>query len=128
MQTPSDNSVFVAVPSYNHAPFVEECLRSIFRQTFSPIKLLVIDDGSRDGSATVIENVLKDAPFSTELIARENRGLSATLNEAVLQADAKYFAYLGSDDLWLPNFLEEQVKLLEAREDAALAFSHCYLS
>lgn len=127
MQTPSDNSVFVAVPSYNHAPFVEECLRSIFRQTFSPIKLLVIDDGSRDGSATVIENVLKDAPFSTELIARENRGLSATLNEAVLQADAKYFAYLGSDDLWLPNFLEEQVKLLEAREDAALAFSHCYV-
>ena len=127
MQTPSDNSVFVAVPSYNHAPFVEECLTSIFRQTLSPIKLLVIDDGSKDGSAEVIEKVLADAPFTAEFIARENRGLSATLNEAISHADLKYFAYLGSDDLWLPNFLEEQVKLLAARENAALAFSHVYV-
>jgi len=127
MQMQADNAVFVAVPSYNHEPFVEECLRSIFRQTLPPAKLLVIDDGSRDSSPQVIEKVLKDAPFETEFISRENRGLSATLNEAVSHADSNYFAYLGSDDIWLPNFLEEQVKLLEKRTKAALAFSHVYV-
>ena len=127
MQTQSDNAVFVAVPSYNHGPFVEECLRSIFRQTRAPAKLLVIDDGSRDGSAGVIEKALKDAPLATEFISRENRGLSATLNEAISHADSKYFAYLGSDDIWLPSFLEEQVSLLERRQNAALAFSHVYV-
>lgn len=127
MQTPSDNSVFVAVPSYNHGPFVEECLTSIFRQTLPPAKLLVIDDGSRDGSVEVIESALAGAPFTAEFISRENRGLSATLNEAISYADLKYFAYLGSDDIWLPSFLEEQVKLLEKREKAALAFSHVYV-
>jgi alpha-1,3-rhamnosyltransferase len=52
--------IFVAVPSYNHAPFVEECLRSIIGQTLAPKKLLVIDDGSRDGSTDLIEKTLKD--------------------------------------------------------------------
>ncbi|HQZ81748.1 MAG TPA: glycosyltransferase family A protein [Pyrinomonadaceae bacterium] len=127
MQTQSDKAVFVAVPSYNHEPFVEECLRSIFRQTLPPTKLLVIDDGSRDRSVEVIEKVLKDAPFQTEFVSRGNRGLSATLNEAVSYADLKYFAYLGSDDIWLPNFLEVQVDLLEKRRKAALAFSHVYV-
>src|SRR5690349_16677587 len=104
--------VFVAVPSYNHAPFVEECLRSIIGQTLRPKKLLVVDDGSRDGSPAVIEKVLKDCPFDSELISRENRGLCATLNEALEQSSGEYFAYLGSDDIWLPGFLEEQSNLL----------------
>ncbi|MCA1639899.1 MAG: glycosyltransferase family 2 protein [Acidobacteria bacterium] len=58
--------VFVLVPSYNHAPFVEKCLKSIIKQTFSPKKLLVIDDGSQDGSPQTIEKVLNDCPFIDE--------------------------------------------------------------
>ncbi|MBX3281590.1 MAG: glycosyltransferase family 2 protein [Acidobacteria bacterium] len=127
MNAPNDNAVFVAVPSYNHAAFVEQCLHSIFRQTLPPAKLLVIDDGSKDDSVAVIEKTLKDAPFDAEFIARDNRGLSATLNEAISYADTSYFAYLGSDDLWLPNFLETQAALLGERKDAALAFSHVYV-
>jgi glycosyltransferase involved in cell wall biosynthesis len=65
--------VAVVVPSYNHAPFVAAALRSVLAQTHAPARLLVIDDGSRDGSPRVIEDVLKDCPFPCELIARENR-------------------------------------------------------
>lgn len=119
--------VFVAVPSYNHAPFIERCLRSIIGQTLRPKKLLVIDDGSSDGSPAIIEQVLHDAVFDCELIARENRGLCATLNQALDLSDGEYFAYLGSDDIWLPGFLEEQTKLLYSRPKAVLAFSHAYL-
>jgi alpha-1,3-rhamnosyltransferase len=119
--------VSVVVPSYNHAPFVEAALRSIFKQTLAPARLLVIDDGSRDGSPQIIERVLNECPFPCELIARENRGLCATLNEGLGKTKGRYFAYLGSDDLWLPGFLAARVALLEARESAALAYGHAFL-
>jgi alpha-1,3-rhamnosyltransferase len=119
--------VSVLVPSYNHSRFVEATLRSIFAQTLRPKKLIVIDDGSKDESGAEIERVLKDCPFECEFIARENKGLSATLNEGFALLDGGYFAYLGSDDIWLPTFLEEQTKLLDSRPDAALAFCHAFV-
>jgi alpha-1,3-rhamnosyltransferase len=122
-----DTRVSVVVPSYNHAPFVAAALRSIFAQTHVPARLLVIDDGSRDGSPQVIEGVLRDCPFPCELIARGNRGLCATLNEGLAKTSGRYFAYLGSDDLWLPDFLAARVALLEARARAVLAYGHTYL-
>lgn len=125
--TESQDTVFVVVPSYDHAPFVERCLRSIIGQTVRPRKLLVIDDGSKDDSPAIIERVLSDCPFPSELIARENRGLCATLNQALELSDGEYFAYLGSDDAWLPAFLDEQTTLLSKRPAAVLAFSHAYL-
>jgi len=121
------SEVSVVVPSYNHAKFVERTLRSIFAQTGRPKKLIVIDDGSKDESLSVIERVLKDSPVETELIVRPNRGLSATLNEALALTDTEYFAYIGSDDVWLPDFLAQQTSLLDSRPDAVLAFSHAYL-
>ena len=119
--------VSVLVPSYNHSRFIEQTLRSVFAQTVRPKKLIVIDDGSKDESVRRVERVLKDCPFKSELIARENRGLCVTLNEGYALSDGEYFAYLGSDDIWLPSFLEEQTKLLGERPDASLAFCHAYV-
>src|SRR5690348_2721533 len=93
-ETVTRDSVFVVVPSYNHAPFVTRCLRSIIGQTVQPKKLLVIDDGSNDGSPAIIEKVLNECSFECELIARENRGLTSTLNQALSLSDGEYFAYL----------------------------------
>ncbi|MDQ3748111.1 MAG: glycosyltransferase family 2 protein, partial [Acidobacteriota bacterium] len=120
-------SVSVLVPSYNHAPFVERTLLSIFKQTLAPKKLIVIDDGSKDESVEVIERVLLECPFDCSFIKRENRGLSATLNEGFVQTDGEYFAYLGSDDVWLPTFLEQRIELLQKRPRAVLAFGHAFL-
>lgn len=121
------SEVFAFVPSYNHAPFIEKCLNSIIGQTLPPVKLLVIDDGSKDDSPKIIERILKDCPFDAELIVRENRGLCATLNQGFSLSEGKYFAYIGSDDFWLPKFFEERVKLLEKREEAVLGYGHAYL-
>ena len=103
-QTPlgSPATVSVVVPSYNHARFIESTLRSIIKQTFRPAELLVIDDGSSDESPTIIERTLGECPFPCEFVARDNRGLCATLNEGFERTHGDYFAYLGSDDLWLP--------------------------
>jgi alpha-1,3-rhamnosyltransferase len=115
------------VPSYDHSRYVERTLRSIFAQTLNPKKLIVIDDGSEDESPKIIERVLADCPFEAEFIARENRGLCATLNQGIANIDSEYFAYIGSDDVWLPGFLEERIKLLESRPGAALAFGNAFL-
>jgi alpha-1,3-rhamnosyltransferase len=118
--------VSVVVPSFNHAAFVERTLRSVFAQVHAPAELLVIDDGSRDDSVRVIERALASCPFPAELIARGNRGLAATLNEGLARAArGEYFAYLGSDDLWLPDFLRARAGLLERRPASALAYGHC---
>jgi alpha-1,3-rhamnosyltransferase len=120
--------VFVVVPSYGHARFVARTLRSIFRQTQPPTKLLVIDDGSRDGSPHIIAQTLANCPFPCELIVHgTNRGLCATLNEALSYCNAPYFAYLGSDDLWLPDFLATRVAMLETRPAAVLAYGHAFI-
>ncbi len=125
--TQDANGVSVVVPSYNLAEFIGTTLRSVFRQTHAPRELLVIDDGSTDDSPRVVERTLKDCPFPSELVARGNRGLCATLNEGLSRSRAKYFAYLGADDLWLPDFLSARVSALEARPRAVLAYGHAYL-
>ncbi len=122
----NSTEVFTFVPSYNHSAFVEFCLKSIIKQTLQPKKLLVIDDGSTDNSSKIIERILKDCPFESELIVRENRGLCNTLNEGFSHCNAEYFAYLGSDDIWLPQFLENRAKLLNERKTAVLAYGHAY--
>lgn len=89
--------------------------------------MIVIDDGSKDESAAVIERVLLDCPFENEFVRRENRGLCATLNEGFARAEGEFFAYLGSDDVWLPEFLEKQIELLNRRSGALLAFAHAFV-
>jgi alpha-1,3-rhamnosyltransferase len=122
----SSPAVSVVVPSFNHAKFIGATLRSIMRQTLWPTQLLVIDDGSSDDSPAIIERTLNECPFSCEFIARDNLGLCATLNEGFEQTRGDYFAYLGSDDLWLPDFLRARVDLLRSRADAVLAYGHAY--
>lgn len=119
--------VTVVVPSYNHAAYVEACLRSIFAQTHRPAKLLVVDDGSKDGSPAIIEATLKDAPFPAELVVQKNRGLCATLNHALSFARTPLFAYLGSDDTWEPERLALGAQALAASPSAVLAYGHAYV-
>jgi alpha-1,3-rhamnosyltransferase len=119
--------VSVIVPSYNHAPFIKDCLSSVIKQTCPPLELIVIDDGSTDGSPELIEQELKECPFSCDLIVRDNKGISATLNEGLARSTGTYFAYLGSDDIWLQDFIRVRVMQLESRPDAVLAYGHSYV-
>ncbi|HET8670650.1 MAG TPA: glycosyltransferase [Candidatus Saccharimonadales bacterium] len=120
-------TVSVLVPSYNHGYFVARCLRSIITQTHRPLQLIVIDDGSDDDSVRTIERELKACPFESELVANTHNGLIPTLNEGLARSRGKYFAYLASDDVWLPEFLASRVKLLGSRTDAVLAYGHSFV-
>src|SRR6266496_5683183 len=97
-------TVSVVIPSYNHGRFIARCIRSVIKQSYSPLELIVIDDGSDDESPKLIEAELKNCSFACDLISRPHKGLVPTLNEGLRRSRGKYFAYLGSDDVWLPAF------------------------
>jgi glycosyltransferase involved in cell wall biosynthesis len=130
MPTPDDRPaklISVVVPVYNHERFVAPSLESVFSQGHRPLQLIVIDDGSRDGSAAAVQEVLgrhrDETGIEVAFRSRENRGAHATLNEGLAAATGDYVAILNSDDFYHPQRLE---KLLAACETsgAALAFSY----
>jgi alpha-1,3-rhamnosyltransferase len=123
----NDSTVSVVVPSYNHARFIGRTLRSIIKQTHKPLEMIVIDDGSSDESLREIEKVLKDCPFPSDLVITAHKGLGSGLNEGLRRSSGTYFAYLGSDDLWLSNFLKVRIGLLQARPAAVLAYGHSFV-
>jgi alpha-1,3-rhamnosyltransferase len=119
--------ISVVIPSFNHAAYIEACLRSVFHQSLPPDQLLVIDDGSEDDSVRIIERLLDSCPFPAELVSRPRKGLSATLNEGLQRTSGEFFAYLGSDDLWHPDRLKLGVGALRTAPDAVLSYGECLL-
>ncbi len=95
--------VSVVIPSYCHASYIADCLRSVYEQTYRSIELIVIDDGSSDGSPAIIEDVLRACPFPYRFIARENRGAHATINECAALAAGEFINVLNSDDRFSPD-------------------------
>lgn len=100
--------VTVVVTCYNHEQYIEQCLRSIFSQTHQNIALIVINDGSTDGSAAVIEQVLTDCPFqSVQFIDKANEGLCATRNVGLELVKGDFVLFVDSDNYLESNYLEK---------------------
>ena len=107
--------ISVCVITYNHENFIKEAIVSIVNQTYQNIELIIIDDGSKDNSIEKIEEMLSvcEERFTRfEFRYRANRGLSATLNEALEWCHGKYFSAIASDDMMLPQKIEKQINFL----------------
>ena len=115
--------VTIGLPVFNAAPFLEDALRSIFAQTCADWELIAVDDGSRDGSAEVLQRV--NDPRVKVLADGEHRGLGARLNQIVSQASGKYIARMDADDLMHPERLARQVAFLD--EDPGIDVVGCGL-
>jgi alpha-1,3-rhamnosyltransferase len=117
--------VSVVIPCYNHARYLKECIMSVIAQDFRNIELIIIDDGSKDASVQVIDEMRGacEARFTRfEFIPRENRGLCNTLNQALEWCEGEYYAALASDDIWLPFKLRTQVEYLKAHPEVVAVF------
>ena len=120
----SEPLVSVIVGVYNKEPYVGECLRSVLAQTYPHFELIVVDDGSTDGSADRVA-ALEDPRIR---LARRslNSGLPAVpRNEAMRLAHGVFLAFLDADDLWMPDKLEQQVVYLQANPDVDLCHTRC---
>ena len=108
--------VSVVIPLYNKEPFVRRALDSVAAQSFTDFELIVVDDGSTDGGARVVADY-PDSRF--RLVAQANAGPGAARNRGIAEARGEFLAFLDADDEWLPEYLEESVRLLERYGEAA---------
>jgi glycosyltransferase involved in cell wall biosynthesis len=119
---PAAPRVSVAVPLYNHARYIEAAIDSILQQGSVVREIVVIDDGSTDGSAAVMQRLAAgDARIVFEMQA--NQGAHATINIALARCTGEFVTILNSDDAYLPGRLAALVAALDAAPDADLAAS-----
>ena len=111
----------VIVPVHNGMPFLKETIQSILNQTYRDFHLLIIDDGSTDGSSEYLKT-LTDSRI--EIRHQSNMGLPASLNQAISSSDSKLIARLDQDDVALPSRLQEQVDFLDSHPDYACVLSN----
>jgi glycosyltransferase involved in cell wall biosynthesis len=126
----SELLVSVIIPAYNAERFIAETLESVFNQTYRPLEVIVVDDGSTDGTAEIVKNYQKSSTVGSEpadgadlfYVYQENSGPSAARNNGLRSARGEYVAFVDADDLWTRNKLERQVRYANSLKDVALVF------
>ena len=112
--------VSVVIPCYNHENFVQDSIQSVIDQTYQNIELIIIDDGSKDGSVEKIQEMIpacQERFIRFEFRHRLNKGLSATLNEALEWCQGIYYSAIASDDMMLPEKTKLQVEFLKENKN-----------
>jgi len=112
-------AVSVIMPAWNAEAYLGAAIDSVLGQTMCDLELLVVDDGSKDGTRAVAE-ACQRRDSRVRLLLQENGGPSAARNRAMNEARGAWFAFVDSDDLWAPSFLESQLAVFAAHPDTDL--------
>lgn len=108
-----DQTISVVIPAYNSEAYIETAICSVLNQTLQPMEIIIIDDGSSDGTVSVIQNLAAQYPQIRFFQNGRNCGVSITRNRGVAAAHGAWVAFLDSDDQWQPEKLEKQMALLQ---------------
>lgn len=112
----------IIVPVYNVKPYLKKCVESIINQTYKNLQILLVDDGSTDGSQDICdEYARKDSRIV--VIHKENGGLSTARNEGMDRAKGEYITFVDSDDWLEPNMYDEMITQLEKYDADLVACS-----
>ncbi len=122
MQTPASSHplISVIIPAYNAEAFIEKALNSVLTQSYPQFEVLIINDGSTDNTATII-NRYQDTRI--RLINQINGGLSNARNTGIKEARGNYLAFLDADDYWTHKKLEKQIALLSEHPEISFCSS-----
>ena len=104
--------ISVIVPVYNAADTVERCARSLFEQTYANYELIFVDDGSKDGSAEILDKLAQDRK-RMKVIHQENAGAAAARNIGINKSSGDYICFVDSDDIVSPNYLRKMHGVIE---------------
>lgn len=115
--------VSVLVPAFNVERFIAQSVASALKQTLDDIEVIVINDGSTDGTAEALTSYMDQIVYAEQ----SNRGLAGARNAALARATGKYVALLDGDDFWPPDRLEKMVPYLESHPEICLATSDAFL-
>jgi glycosyltransferase involved in cell wall biosynthesis len=119
--------VSVVLPTYNRASFLMEAMRSVWEQTYRPVELLVVDDGSSDNTAEVVRQTVASWPddltFRVFYMRQQNSGASAARNQGLRHSHGEFIQYLDSDDVLARHKLASHVQVLQAGETLDIVWS-----
>lgn len=117
--------VSVVIPAYNAAKFIEKTLETVAAQTFRDYEIIVVDDGSADDTAGVVESFLKAKNLSGTAIKQPNKKIAAARNAGVRAAKSEFVAFLDHDDLWRADKLATVMAEFNAHPEAGLVHHPC---
>lgn len=116
--------ISVCIPAYNASKFIRETLDSVQKQTFKDWEMIVVEDGSSDGTREIVEQFATEVAQKVTFLRNEiNLGLPATRNVAADASSAEWIAFLDSDDVWEPGHLEDMVQISLDQPDCDLIHS-----
>lgn len=119
-------SVSIVVPVYNAAPYLKKCLDSVVKQTLKNVEIIIIDDGSTDGSSEICkEYAAKDSRII--YFKKENEGLAAARQDGIERASGEYVGFVDSDD-WLELNMYERMYSVASENNADIVFCNCYFN
>ena len=117
--------ISIIIPLYNKEASIATALRGVLAQTYQDFEVVVVDDGSTDGGAAVVETFTDPR---IRLIRQENGGVSAARNRGIAEARGEHVAFLDADDEWMPEFLEEiaalQIEFSQCRAQSTAYVNH----
>jgi glycosyltransferase involved in cell wall biosynthesis len=113
--------ISVIIPAYNAEQWIGRAIGSVLDQTLAPAEILVVDDGSTDGTACAVRRY----GAATRYLFQPNGGPAAARNQGIDRAESEWIAFLDADDEWLPHKMESQVRVLEENPDLKWCGSAC---
>ncbi|MFB2983758.1 glycosyltransferase family 2 protein [Microseira sp. BLCC-F43] len=123
--SPTDNAplVSVIIPAYNAQRFIERTLKSVLAQTYDNLEVIVVDDGSQDRTAEIVQSIAK-LDGRVRLLQQPNAGVAAARNLAIQKSRGEFIAPIDADDIWYPENLEKQVKcMIKSDSSVGLVYS-----
>jgi|ETNmetMinimDraft_2_1059921.scaffolds.fasta_scaffold39305_2 glycosyltransferase involved in cell wall biosynthesis len=118
--------VSVLIPNFNYGRFISETVRSVEKQDYENIELIIVDDGSKDDSISVIEEITKETKSRFKRVrtiySKENKGVNNAINEGMKLVEGKVTIILDSDDTLLPEYVSRQTSLLLENEPESVGF------
>lgn len=122
INSPSENNISVVIPLYNKYNYICEAINSVLAQTFLPMEIIVVDDGSTDGGASLVRQYKNSL---IRLVQQENSGVSAARNRGLVEAKGNIIAFLDGDDRYLPEHLAA-IKRLSTEFPTAMMWATGY--
>ena len=117
--------VSVLIPLYNHEEYILDTLESVITQDYPNLEIVVIDDASKDNGLQLAKNKLSSIRFDCTILENEvNKGVCATINRAVSNANGKYTCLIASDDLLAKGRIKKHIQILEKSTDSAVIACH----